>query len=104
MINLPMIGKDGPETGGVMVRNRMQQGSVRLRKRKRGDVWTIRYRVRSTGGWIEKVEVLPKAKNESDARKALKRRMLEVNASNDPSAPAPPKNFAGFAMDWLAWL
>src|SRR5262249_34456670 len=107
MDNLPAIRKNGPQQEGkVMARSRMQRGSVRLRKRRRGkDVWTIRYRVRSTDGWTEKVEAVPKAKNESDARKALERRIWEVNATNDPHRPRSI-DFASFATgsDWNAYL
>jgi integrase len=84
----------------------MQRGSVRLRKRRGGkDVWTIRYRVRSADGWTEKVEAVPKAKNESDARKVLERRIWEVNTSNDPHRPRSIdlESFAS-GSDWQAYL
>src|SRR5262249_38939164 len=94
------------ETVMAHSRNRIQQGSVRLRKRKRGkDVWTIRYRVRSAGGWSERGEVLPRAKSESEDRRGLKRHMREINASNNPQSPAA-LNFASFALgpDWQGYL
>jgi integrase len=89
-----------------MARSRIQKGSVRLRGRKRGkDVWTIRYRVRSGAGWVEKVEAVPKAKNESDARRVLDRRMLEINTTNDPRTHAV-LDFAGFVSgpDWQGYV
>ena len=69
-----------------MARSSFQSGITELKKRKSGDIWSIRYRVRdpeSPKGWRHKRELLPDCKTEKQARKILSMRTAEINVSNN---------------------
>ena len=89
-----------------MARSSFQCGTVELRTRKSGDIWSIRYRVRdpeSPKGWKHKRELLPECKTERQARKILSMRMAEINNTNN--ARPIVITFAAFTSGlWQAYL
>jgi integrase len=108
-----IVSREGRQVGGPkenMARRRFQQGSLKLRKGKRGKVWVAR--------WLEDViengrtrrvyrsEVLGTGGKRGEFPTArLARRELQARLSvvNDPSYRArPTANFAEFAIRWKA--
>lgn len=89
-----------------MARSSFQCGTVELKKRKSGDIWSIRYRIRdpeSPKGWKHKRELLPECKTERQARKILSMRMAEINNTNN--ARPIVITFAAFASGlWQSYL
>ena len=90
-----------------MARNSFQGGTVELKKRRGGDVWSIRYRLRdpySKKGWKHKRELLPECKTEKEARRVLIMRAAEINSSNNSPQPLA-MTFADFSSSfWEAYL
>ena len=90
-----------------MARSSFQCGTTELKKRKSGDIWSIRYRVRdpnSPKGWRHKRELLPECKTEKQARKILSLRTAEINIANNNTIPTIIL-FADFVSGlWQAYL
>lgn len=62
-----------------------QQGRVEPRRRRRGIVWVLRYRLREGDRWVEKTEELKGCNTESQARRAALQRIKAVNRLNNES-------------------
>ena len=90
-----------------MARSSFQCGTTELKKRKSGDIWSIRYRVRdpnSPKGWRHKRESLPECKTEKQARKILSMRTAEINIINN-NTNSTVILFADFVSGlWQAYL
>jgi integrase len=92
----------------VIKKNSFQRGRVEVRKRKKGDVFTILYWVRdpeSENGWRLKRETLPNCKSRKDANRTLSERITEINTDNNNPRKKPKVSFAEFAAGlWQDYL
>ena len=86
----------------------LQRGTAVLDKRKGGDVWTIRYRIRdatSKTGWTQKRETLPDCRSQKAALKTLSERLREANVLNNSPRQSIGMSFATFASGlWQSYL